>query len=199
MATQETFTQFNITYDVSTSTISATDPSLAAPLSLINALANGFKQSGFPLEVPPPPPNAVNPLRSEQVNKIKTLGNESFGKKQFVEAIKKYSQAIEIAASRPPWEPSALAADEMAILLCNRSAAFMGHGMWPEAYADAEATVELKKPWTKGHFRKAKALQGLGKLHEAKEAVERGMVYEPGNADLLGAMKEIDASIELDY
>lgn len=95
-----------------------------------------------------------------------------------------------MALSRPPWELAALSRDETAIALCNRSAAFAFANNWGAALADAETVVALKRPWTKGHFRwvlseaeaecrKSRALVGLGRLEEARQALIDGLQFEP--------------------
>jgi len=47
------------------------------------------------------------------------------------------------------------------------------------ALVDAEVVVALKRPWTKGHFRKARALVGLDRLEEARDALIDGLQFEP--------------------
>jgi hypothetical protein len=49
------------------------------------------------------------------------------------------------------------------------------------ALVDAELVINLKKPWSKGYFRKAKALVGLNSLEEARQAILDGLVFEPEN------------------
>lgn len=178
------------------SAISSSDPSLAPLIHQINALTNGFKQSGFALEVPPPPPQAINPNRSKQVEISKKQGNDAFKAGKWGDALKMYSIALDLAASRPPWEPAAMANDEMSVLLCNRSAAFLGADLYAEAYADAHACIELKKPWTKGYFRKAKACLKLGRPSEAKQVLEAGLTYEPHNEELRTVMKEAEEMLQ---
>lgn len=101
-----------------------------------------------------------------------------------------------MALGRPPWEASALCRDETVILLCNRSAAKFALNEFPESLADAETVVELKKPWPKGHFRKSKALQAMGRLEEAKRAVEIGLMYDPKDNECNLGLKEIKKAIE---
>lgn len=67
------------------------------------------------------------------------------------------------------------------MLLSNRSAAYAVLGDWTAALADADAVINYKRPWSKGHFRKAKALQGLGEYEEAKVALALGLAFEPSN------------------
>lgn len=87
--------------------------------------------------------------------------------------------AAQIAASRFPWEASALVRDELAVVICNRSAAYFAAGDLVGALCDADAVIQLKRPWSKGHFRKAKALLAMGLLDDAKEAAELGLQFEP--------------------
>ena len=68
-----------------------------------------------------------------------------------------------------------------------------------ESLCDAEAVVELKSPWAKGHFRKCKALLALGRLEEAKQAVELGLMYDPNDNECNLALKEIKKALEPRY
>lgn len=94
-------------------------------------------------------------------------------------AVQKYDMAAQIAASRFPWEAAALVRDELAIVICNRSAAYFAAGDLISSLADADAVIQLKRPWSKGHFRRAKALLGLNQLKDAKESAELGLQFEP--------------------
>jgi translocation protein SEC72 len=71
--------------------------------------------------------------------------------------------------------------EELSTVLSNRSAAYLESGDLVSALTDAEAVIQLKKPWSKGHFRKAKALMALGRMTEAKEAVQYGLQFDPSN------------------
>ena len=61
--------------------------------------------------------------------------------------------------------------------------------------ADAESCVELKKPWSKGHYRKAKALQAFGKLEEAKKTVETGLTCDPNDNECNLLLKDLKKAI----
>ena len=100
-----------------------------------------------------------------------------------------------MALARPPWEPAALCRDETVILLCNRSAAKFTLEQYPESLADAQAVVELKRPWPKGHFRKCKALQAMGRLEEAKSAIELGLMYDPNDNECNLVLKDIKKAL----
>lgn len=93
-----------------------------------------------------------------------------------------YTVAVKVASERLPWEPNALAKEELATVLSNRSAAFAAAGDYISALVDAELVTQLKRPWSKGHFRKAKALMELGHLADAREAIQLGLAYEPNNS-----------------
>lgn len=66
-------------------------------------------------------------------------------------------------------------------MLSNRSAAFLEGGDLVSALTDAEAVIQIKRPWSKGHFRKARALMALKRPKEAKEAIQLGLQFEPTN------------------
>ena len=63
--------------------------------------------------------------------------------------------------------------------------------------ADAEACVELKKQWSKGHYRKAKALQAFGKLEEARRAVEMGLACDPNDNECNLLLKDLKKAMEV--
>ena len=71
--------------------------------------------------------------------------------------------------------------EELSAILSNRSAAQYELGDYIGALVDADHVINLKRNWSKGHFRKAKAFLGLGRLQDAKEALELGLAFEPGN------------------
>lgn len=147
-------------------------------LTILNALVRSLR--ALPPQVPfPPPPNVVPPQRSMAIGKAKDEGNVAYRKGDYAEAIKLFTLALDVAASRPLWESNQLARDEMALCLANRSAAFAQVGDWIGALCDAEACVKLKRPWSKAHFRKGNALVGLGRPDEAREAYELGLQFDP--------------------
>jgi len=144
----------------------------------------------------PPPPKIVHPQRTPLVQKAKEEGNQLFKRNQHEQAINKYNVAANFAASRFPWETSNLTRDELSVVVCNRSAAYLASGDPIGALLDADAVVQLKRPWSKGHFRKAKALLALGKLEEAKECAFLGLQFEPDSSELTSFVEEINALIE---
>ncbi|CDO69657.1 hypothetical protein BN946_scf184851.g45 [Trametes cinnabarina] len=103
--------------------------------------------------------------------------------------------AASIAVQRPPWEAQQLMREELSMILSNRSAAFYEAGDFVSALVDAETVIQLKRPWSKGHFRKARALMKLDRYQEAKNAIQLGLSFEPNNPEMSQMLADIDARI----
>ena len=186
--TDAEFQQVPLALDPETSTLRTPVPDL--DLTVLNALIRSIQ--GLPPNVAfPPPPNAIAPQRSMAINQAKEQGNTAYRNKDWAEAVKMYTLAIDVAASRPLWEANQVARDELSLCLANRSAAFASCQDWIGALCDAEAVTKLKKPWAKGHYRKGKALVGLERWKEAREAFELGLQFDPENKDLKAALDEL--------
>jgi len=143
----------------------------------------------------PPPPNVVSQKLSTAINNTKEEGNTLYKAKQYEKAIQRYTMAAHIAIQRPPWEMNAVMKEELSTILSNRSAAFLEAGDPLSALVDAETVIQLKRQWSKGHFRKAKALMTLEEYQEAKEAIDLGLQFEPKNAEMNGFLSEIEVAI----
>lgn len=104
-----------------------------------------------------------------------------FKKGQHQKAIEMYTMAANIAAERLPWEPNQLMKEELANILSNRSASYSSLGDHISALADADVVIQVKRPWSKGYFRKAKALVELGDIEGAMEEVQMALLFEPEN------------------
>ncbi|KAG8942241.1 hypothetical protein FRC03_003493 [Tulasnella sp. 419] len=197
-ALDEQFRAINLTLaDPSTAVCSAHKKETCEECNLdftgLNALAKVLPTLNEPGI--PPPPNVVHPGRSQAVQKAKEDGNNSYKQKNWAQAINHYNTSANIAATRFPWEPAALVRDELAIVICNRSAAYWASEDFASALVDADVVIQLKRPWSKGHFRKAKALVGLDRLEEARDALMLGLQFEPDSAEMLAFKKEIEDSI----
>jgi tetratricopeptide (TPR) repeat protein len=64
---------------------------------------------------------------------------------------------------------------ESHILHSNRSAAHFSAERYPEAVVDAQRCTEIKPVFAKGYFRKAKALEKLGRIEEAAKAIAQAL------------------------
>ncbi|KAI5458491.1 hypothetical protein BGZ63DRAFT_391491 [Mariannaea sp. PMI_226] len=169
---------------------------LAAELEQLNAL----HRSILSLETPtgtPPPPVPVNPKRSANVTKLRDSGNGEYRKGKYPEAIKFYSLGIQMALTRPMWEPAALVREEVSGLLANRAQAHMALQNWAEGAVDAHASVEAR--WVgnaKGWWRRGRCLMEMGRFEEARDWVKRGLEVEGEEADLVGLLKDIEEKIK---
>lgn len=94
-------------------------------------------------------------------------------------AIARYTAAAQLAVQRPPWEANQFMREELSTAVSNRSAAYFDLHDYISALADAETVIAVRRNWSKGHFRKAKALLGLGRYREAAEAVRLGLDFDP--------------------
>ncbi|CCM02584.1 uncharacterized protein FIBRA_04687 [Fibroporia radiculosa] len=129
----------------------------------------------------PPPPQIVSKQMSQAITNTKEEGNTLFKGGLHDRAIQRYSMAANIAVQRPPWEAQQVMREELSTIISNRSAAFLEAGDYIAALVDAETVIQLKRHWSKGHFRKARALLRMDKYQEAKEAIQVGLSFESGN------------------
>lgn len=184
--------------DPQSKAISSLQPSraLTAELEALNTLHRALLSVDSPNGAPPPP-FPVNPKRSANVMKLRDSGNAEFRKGKYPEAIKFYTLGLQMAMTRPMWEPSPLVREEVASLLSNRAQAHMALSNWPEGMVDANASVESK--WqgnAKAWWRKAKCLIEMGRLEEARDWVKRALEVEAEEAELAAMLKEIEAKLE---
>ncbi|KAI9226828.1 MAG: hypothetical protein DHS80DRAFT_32388 [Piptocephalis tieghemiana] len=146
-----------------------------------NAVAGAFSKSE---NLPGP-----DPVLSAKVAALKDQGNKAFREKRNQEAVDAYTRALELAYTRPVWEPAGLLSEETSTLLSNRAAAYCDLQMWEAAEADARVCIQVRRNWPKGWFRLGKAMLGLNRLREALEAYESAALYDPNSADIQAALQ----------
>jgi translocation protein SEC72 len=188
----ETFTLLPLHLDPTSKAITSPTPSraLQAELTTLHTL----HRSLLTLDTPaPPPPIPVNPKRSAQITKLRESGNAAFRRGAPEEAIKYYSLGLQMALTRPLWEPSGLVRDEVAGLYANRAQAHMAVQAWAEGAVDAEASVEAKKVGNaKAWWRRGRCLVEMGRVGEAREWVRQGLEIEGREGELVGLLKEVE-------
>ncbi|ESK89786.1 tetratricopeptide repeat domain containing protein [Moniliophthora roreri MCA 2997] len=144
----------------------------------------------------PPPANVISKNLSVAVGNTKEEGNQFYKKGQHAQAIARYTMAASIAVQRPPWESNQFMREELSTIISNRSAAYCESQDYISALADADTVIIIRRNWSKGHFRKAKALVGLGKPTEARDALQVGLAFEPNNAELTAFLADVEKLIE---
>ena len=97
----------------------------------------------------------------------KLKGSAAFKQGNFEEAIKFYTEAINV-------EPTH-------VLYSNRSASYSSLGNFTNALEDAKKCTELNPTWAKGYNRLATAYEGLGQIKEAMEAYQKVTEIDPNN------------------
>eukprot|EP00903_Cladosiphon_okamuranus_P019424 g17859.t1 len=102
----------------------------------------------------------------------KKAGNDAFAKKDLDEALRLYSEAIEL-------DPSSY------IYRSNRSACYSLQGNHEKAKEEAEACIRINPDFTKGYYRLATAQADMGEVNAALDTVKAGLSRDPKNGDLL--------------
>lgn len=118
-----------------------------------------------------------------QVNELKDKGNQALAADKLNDAIKYYTEAIELDPNNH-------------VLYSNRSAAYAKFGQLELALNDANKTVSLKPSWSKGYSRKGSALAFLERFEEAIAAYEEGLKLEPDNQQLKNGASEVKLQAE---
>ncbi|KAI1746047.1 tetratricopeptide repeat domain-containing protein [Xylaria scruposa] len=197
MSDLDTFTLLPLQIDPQTKAVSTSSSSrtLQTELAALNSLHRALLSLDAPLQVPPPPV-PVNPKRSAQITKLRDSGNAEHRKGRHAEAVKLYSLGLQMALGRPLWEPQGLVREEVAALYANRAQAHMALLDWPEAAADAEASVEAKRQGNaKAWWRRGKALLEMGRLEESREWVRKALELEGEEAELAALLKDVEEKI----
>lgn len=118
------------------------------------------------------------PKRKKEVNKndpeaIKEAGNKAFMAKNFDEAIKCYTVAIEITLEKPNH-----------VYYANRANAQLELHNYEECINDCNSAIEIEPSYTKSYYRKAKALYCQNHLKDALAVIEKAHEMEPNNSDI---------------
>ncbi|RDD44899.1 Stress-induced-phosphoprotein 1 [Trichoplax sp. H2] len=121
-------------------------------------------------------------MAADQANEWKSKGNLALQEKNFQEAIKCYTEAIQLNPNNH-------------IFYSNRSAAYASLGQYEKALDDANKTVQLKPDWPKGYSRVGAALTFLKRYEEAVTTYQDGLKLNPNNDQLVNGLKEVEKEI----
>lgn len=120
------------------------------------------------------------PLDSEETNKraeeLKSLGNEAYKAKNYTDAIKKYSESIELDPINT-------------LVWSNRSACYLLIDLPGKAMMDAEICRRLDPKWAKACYRLASARLALHQYEDAAVAAFEGCKLDDSNKDLKRIMQ----------
>ncbi|CAG9861954.1 unnamed protein product [Phyllotreta striolata] len=114
----------------------------------------------------------------DKVAALKDKGNAALSANKIDEAVKYYTEAIDVDPKN-------------AVLYSNRSAAYAKGSQYELALKDAERAVEIKPEWSKAYSRKGAALSYLGRFEEAIATYEKGLQIDPNNAQLTEGLAEV--------
>jgi stress-induced-phosphoprotein 1 len=123
------------------------------------------------------------------VDALKAKGNQAFAEKKFTEAVKFYTDAIDMD-------------EDNFTLYSNRSGSYCAAGKYNLAEADARKVIQLKPDWVRGYTRLGAALTGQDKWQDAVTTYEKAHELDPSNQniteDLENARKHLQSSEKVD-
>jgi translocation protein SEC72 len=209
----ETYTHLPIHIDPASKSLSVTssDRAVQDAISHVNSLHSSFKKLETPNNLPPPP-MPVDPKRSAQIQKLRESAGAAARKGNHVEAIRLLTFAIDMAASRPGWEPAGLVREELAVCYFARGAANMESKNWVEGWKDAECSTVCKSgpqqtpqgqrvPGNPQAFLiGGKCLMEMGRNEEAVKWLEKALDVEgregPPGQELMKMLAEAKKKVE---
>ncbi|CAK9171146.1 unnamed protein product [Ilex paraguariensis] len=110
-------------------------------------------------------------------DEAKAKGNAAFAAGNYAEAIRHFTEAIDLSPTNH-------------VLYSNRSAAHASLNNFTEALSDAQKTVEIKPDWSKGYSRLGAANLGLRQYEDAVSAYKKGLEIDPHNEALKSGLSD---------
>ena len=113
-----------------------------------------------------------NAKQTSEMNKIKQKANDAFSANRFEEAIRLYTQCLNL--------PN-LSDKDRAILYSNRSVSYLKLNNLRNAYMDAKICVRYRPTWPKAYYRKGKALHEMKNYEKAIQGTftQNKYIYSP--------------------
>ena len=110
---------------------------------------------------------------SNNPDALKEQGNKAFANKNYQEAIKQYTMAIEITLEKPNH-----------IYFANRANAELELLMFEECIADCNQAIKIEPAFIKSYFRKARAEINQQKLSDAMDTLQAGLIIDPNCVEI---------------
>ncbi|KAJ1918525.1 Small glutamine-rich tetratricopeptide repeat-containing protein 2 [Mycoemilia scoparia] len=120
--------------------------------------------------------------KEESAEAKKLQGNQELIKGNYKEAIKYYTEAIELVGTN-------------AVYYGNRAAAYSQLGDHQNAVSDAQKSIEIDPKYAKGYSRLGHAYYGLEKFQDAIDAYMKGLELEPSNANLKSSLSAAQSKL----
>lgn len=117
----------------------------------------------------------------QEANRYKALGNECFAAKNYHEAIKHFTKAIDLNS-------------EDHVFYSNRSACYACLEEYDKALVDAQICVDIKPDWAKGYLRRGLAEFYLKKYDQAEKTYKKGLELEPNNQQIMEGLERVRES-----
>ncbi|XP_071685914.1 hsp70-Hsp90 organizing protein 3-like [Rutidosis leptorrhynchoides] len=114
-------------------------------------------------------------------DEAKAKGNAAFSAGDYTDAIRHFTDAINLAPTNH-------------VLYSNRSAAYASLNQFSEALTDAKKTVDLKPDWSKGYSRLGAAHHGLRQYDDAVSAYKKGLEVDPNNETLKSGLTDAQSA-----
>ena len=115
---------------------------------------------------------------------LKEAGNKAFGLGSFEEAVKFYTQAIELQANH--------------VYYSNRANAYLSLDMFQNAVDDCDQAIKLEPKFAKAYLRKSNALLNIVRVPEAIECIKTGIAIEPENEEFKKLLEEAEHELKED-
>ena len=123
----------------------------------------------------------------EKARLAKEAGNTHFKKKEYREAVKCYTEAIESCPDKN---------QEKAVFLKNRAACWLNLKDYERALVDSTAALEITPSDIKSLYRRAQALEGKGSFADAFKDIKRLLTIDPKNQAALEAARRLTTAIK---
>jgi tetratricopeptide (TPR) repeat protein len=114
---------------------------------------------------------SINPVDTQQAEKLKNAGNAHMQNKEFARAAECYTMALKVQPAGP----------HSHVYYSNRAAALVSMQRFEEAIVDSERSLVLRPDYGKAHARLGLAHYLLGNYRQAMEAYAVALKYEPNN------------------